>query len=98
MTMQPGQSNSVMPYRCVECKGDPLADCGHLSGLERNPDFYRRGEAEAVERITHGRHCTCGACEREDWTNPALACCGMHGSPCPAAYQPLGRAGSEVSR
>ena len=45
------------------------------------------------ERVTHGRHCTCSACAREDWTNPGLACCGMHGNDCPALYQPLGRAG-----
>jgi hypothetical protein len=47
-------------------------------------------------RITHGRHCICGACAREDWTDPRLACCGMHGPSCPAAYHPLGRAGDPV--
>lgn len=50
-------------------------------------------EAVAAPRITHGRHCTCSACEREDWTNPDLACCGMHGKDCPALYRPLGAAG-----
>jgi hypothetical protein len=49
------------------------------------------------ERITHGRHCTCSACAREDWTNPALAPCGMHGLFCPALYQPWGPAGSHRS-
>lgn len=46
------------------------------------------------QRITHGRHCTCGSCAREDWTNPDLAPCGMHGEDCPALYQPWGRPGS----
>lgn len=46
------------------------------------------------DRITHGRHCTCSACAREDWTNPDLAPCGMHGTDCPALYQPLGPAGT----
>lgn len=39
--------------------------------------------------VTHGRHCRCSACAREDWTNPALAPCGMHGSSCPAVYAPI---------
>jgi hypothetical protein len=47
----------------------------------------------SVKKITHGRHCTCGACASEDWTNPALAPCGMHGSSCPREYQPLGKPG-----
>ena len=46
--------------------------------------------------ITHGRHCTCSACAREDWTNADLAPCGMHGSDCPALYDPWGPAGSYV--
>lgn len=50
------------------------------------------------ERITHGRHCTCSACAREDWTNPELAPCGMHGSSCPRSYRPLGAAGEHALR
>jgi hypothetical protein len=46
------------------------------------------------QRISHGRHCTCGACAAEDWTDPDLAPCGMHGSACPALYQPWGVAGT----
>lgn len=46
------------------------------------------------QKITHGRHCTCRSCAHEDWTNPDLASCGMHGSDCPALYQPWGRAGT----
>lgn len=40
-------------------------------------------------RLTHGRHCPCWACAREDWTNPSLAHCGMHGSECPPVYAPF---------
>jgi hypothetical protein len=46
-------------------------------------------------KITHGRHCTCSACAREDWariTGP----CGMHGKDCPATYAPLGPAGARL--
>lgn len=50
-------------------------------------------DRSAPIRITHGRHCTCGACASEDWTNPKLAPCGMHGASCPREYQPRGKAG-----
>ena len=46
--------------------------------------------------ITHGRHCFCSACAREDWTNPELAPCGMHGSSCPRVYAPFGRSGQAL--
>lgn len=49
-------------------------------------------------KITHGRHCTCSACAREDWTSSDLACCGTHGEDCPALYQPLGPAGTPLAR
>lgn len=39
-------------------------------------------------RVTHGRHCTCSACAREDWTR-ITAPCGMHGPDCPAVYAPI---------
>lgn len=58
----------------------------------------RVSEAVTAKRITHGRHCTCGACAREDWTNPQLAPCGMHGSDCPALYQPWGPAGDPIPK
>lgn len=51
-----------------------------------------------VKRITHGRHCVCSACAREDWTNPGLAPCGMHGSSCPRAYDPWGAPGTLAAR
>jgi protein gp37 len=41
-----------------------------------------------VERITHGRHCGCSACARQDWSEPQLAPCGMHGPSCPPVYSP----------
>lgn len=50
------------------------------------------------QRVTHGRHCTCSACAREDWTRAGFAPCGMHGLRCPNEYAPLGPAGSLVPR
>ena len=50
-------------------------------------------QPERSERITHGRHCICSACAAEDWSNPELAPCGMHGRACAPAYQPWGLAG-----
>ena len=41
-----------------------------------------------AERVTHGRHCPCSACAREDWTR-ITGPCGMHGADCPAVYAPL---------
>ncbi len=41
-----------------------------------------------TERVTHGRHCPCSACEREDWTR-ITGPCGMHGADCPAVYAPV---------
>jgi hypothetical protein len=74
---------------------------------EQVVEIYRKWASQALadskalagssERITHGRHCTCGACAREDWTQSHLACCGMHGKDCPPEYQPLGYAGSYVA-
>jgi hypothetical protein len=40
---------------------------------------------------THGRHCRCTPCARQDWSLPHLAPCGMHGASCPAVYQPESR-------
>lgn len=50
-----------------------------------------------LERITHGRHCTCGSCAKEDWTRREIAWCGMHGEGCPALYDPRGSAGQIVT-
>jgi hypothetical protein len=40
-------------------------------------------------KLTHGRHCRCSACARQDWAEPGLAPCGMHGSSCPPVYAPI---------
>jgi hypothetical protein len=39
--------------------------------------------------LTHGRHCPCSSCRREDWTQPHLGPCGMHGTGCPPIYAPI---------
>lgn len=54
--------------------------------------------SEPYERITHGRHCLCSACAAQDWAEPGLAPCGMHGPSCPPVYAPLGAAGDVVRR
>ena len=42
------------------------------------------------ERLTHGRHCPCSSCCRQDWSEPQLANkCGMHGVGCPPVYDPF---------
>lgn len=68
-----------------------------LAGLP-TPTGYAQGEPvyPPHERVTHGRHCTCSACARENWANAELSCCGMHGPSCPQVYAPLGPAGSLV--
>jgi len=43
---------------------------------------------ESKPRLTHGRHCRCSACARQDWAEPYLAPCGMHGPSCPPIYDP----------
>jgi hypothetical protein len=51
----------------------------------------------AVQKVTHGRHCPCSACAREDWTR-ITGPCGMHGKDCPAVYAPSGgRSESETA-
>lgn len=39
-------------------------------------------------RLTHGRHCKCFSCFQQDWSEPQLAPCGMHGASCPGVYDP----------
>jgi hypothetical protein len=41
------------------------------------------------ERVTHGRHCPCSACCAQDWSEPQLAPCGMHGVSCAPVYDPM---------
>lgn len=62
-----------------------------------NPDPEPRQD-QPVDRasgewITHGRHCICSACAAQDWAEPQLAPCGMHGPSCPPVYAPLGAPG-----
>lgn len=64
------------------------------SGLPENAHAQHMRK-KGYQRVTHGRHCTCGACARRDWTDPDLAPCGMHGSDCPALYQPWAVAGTD---
>lgn len=66
------------------------------AALEEYRNGPARVEGSRAERITHGRHCICSACAREDWTRPELAACGMHGPSCPPVYAPLGAPGSYV--
>lgn len=56
------------------------------------------GELATLQSITHGRHCACSSCAAEDWTDPRLAPCGMHGRGCPARYEALGNAGDMAAR
>jgi hypothetical protein len=43
----------------------------------------RKHGADAVGyRPTHGRHCACMPCREQDWDEPGLAPCGMHGDAC----------------
>lgn len=55
-----------------------------------DPSAHSPLTATLPSPATHGRHCTCSACAREDWTNPNLGACGMHGPGCPAVYDPYG--------
>jgi hypothetical protein len=52
-------------------------------------DAHLQAILEGRKRVTHGRHCPCSACAQEDWTNPRLAPCGMHGPECPAVYDSI---------
>lgn len=66
-------------------RGDPLVD-----GLRA---ALGEGQDSDPPRVTHGRHCPCSACARQDWTDPRLAACGMHGPSCPNEYAPIVVAG-----
>jgi hypothetical protein len=68
----------------------PPGQPARVHGAIRSPEPDEGG------RITHGRHCTCSACARQDWSEPQLAACGMHGPSCRPVYAPLGPAGSRA--
>ena len=65
-----------------------------LDDLADQPDTARKLAAilatapDLRDALTHGRHCPCSACARQDWTAPDLAPCGRHGKSCPPFYAP----------
>jgi len=83
--------------RCSPTKACPQ----HQEEAKAYWEGFRIREAEQgarpSQRVTHGRHCICSACAAQDWAEPGLASCGMHGPSCPAVYAPLGAAGDTVS-
>lgn len=100
-----------MAYFCKVCGYHPdnkgwycALGCGRdyntmVAVPQRHVDKLLAGAAAAPARhvtVTHGRHCKCTACARQDWGEPGLACCGMHGPGCPPRYEPLGYAGQVV--
>lgn len=61
-------------------------------GLRDRPDVGVHPQlylAADEKRVTHGRHCVCSACAAQDWSEPQLAPCGMHGPSCPPVYAPF---------
>ena len=65
--------------------------------LYNNGALSQATKREGTEKVTHGRHCSCRACGAQDWSEPQLAPCGMHGSKCPPVYDPRGHAGEVVA-
>ncbi len=71
---------------------------GRADVLRQTPAAVKFISAEPLlgpltENMTHGRHCRCSACARQDWADPQLAPCGMHGRSCPPVYAPYGTLG-----
>jgi hypothetical protein len=99
----------VEPAACAVCgdekiliepdgsKAQPCYAC-QPAGKACGPMPVSRVDTEPAECVTHGRHCICSACAAQDWAEPALAPCGMHGPSCAPAYAPLGAAGDVVRR
>lgn len=89
---------------CPQVYDNDSGDCAchagaHIKELRR---ALHAADAATRPHVTHGRHCTCSACAREDWPSGRFVC-GMHGKscpheyqPCPHEYQPIGPAGSVV--
>lgn len=69
----------------------PSASMYDVSALKALVDAFDAASPAASDdpKLTHGRHCPCSVCAAEDWTNPALAPCGMHGPSCPREYRPI---------
>lgn len=96
--------NPLLSDDMVELVAEKLAKLDYAGDhVTLKHRFMARELLEAIvaakegDRITHGRHCVCSACARQDWTDSRLASCGMHGASCPARYQPLGMAGAIVT-
>jgi hypothetical protein len=98
----PANHAATVPVEALSAELRRCADQG-VERVEVHPALLRRAAAilaalpvpdapTAREGLTHGRHCPCSACAREDWTNPGLAPCGMHGPACPPAYAPIAAA------
>jgi hypothetical protein len=69
---------------------DNAPGAGHVRALAVIATWARAALAAAAPgetTVTHGRHCPCSACAREDWTR-ITGPCGMHGADCPAVYAP----------
>lgn len=91
----------LRPFETLIRGAGVVLDDSRLRYVEIQVDrdsFLAARPEDGGERITHGRHCTCSACAREDWTQTHLAPCGMHGPSCPRVYAPLGGAGTYVAR
>lgn len=63
-------------------------NCGCHVACPAPPDSGESESTRGEPRLTHGRHCPCSACALQDWSDPALAACGMHGPSCPPRYAP----------
>lgn len=73
----------------LECGCGQRLDCVDLRG-ERAGDsaVWDALHGRIGLRVPHGRHCPCSACFRQDWADPALAPCGLHGAACLPVHQP----------
>ena len=81
--------------------GPEVRDAAYVEFLrlwnENRAALSQATKREETEKVTHGRHCSCRACGAQDWSEPQLAPCGMHGSKCPPVYDPRGYAGEVVA-
>lgn len=91
-------SNGPLPNVWLGVSIENRRFVGRADVLRETPAAVRFISAEPLlgplvgEKISHGRHCVCSACAAQDWSDPRLSCCGMHGSSCPPMYAPLGGA------
>lgn len=69
-----------------ECPSATVSYAAQLAGVRGSLGWVLNDARK--QRVTHGRHCPCSACRREDWSR-ITAPCGMHGEDCPAVYAPI---------